>query len=57
LDTGNYEKLLEYDQLDLDRGNFEYLIGIDICSYRMPCKTIIGDRSIDITKKRYKSKV
>jgi hypothetical protein len=35
----------------------EYLIGIDYCSYRMPCKTVLGDRSYQLTKKRYESKV
>ena len=36
----------------------EYLVGLDVCSYRMmPCKTIFGDRSIKITNKRYKSKL
>ena len=35
----------------------EYLIGIDYCSYRMPCKTIMGDRGYKISKKRYESKL
>lgn len=30
---------------------------MDICSYRMPCKTILGDRSFIITQKRFNSKV
>ena len=34
----------------------EYLVAIDICSYRIPCKTILGDRSYKITKKRYEGK-
>lgn len=34
----------------------EYLIGIDYCSYRMPCKTILGDRSYKLTMKRFESK-
>lgn len=41
----------------MNKGNLELLVGMDICSYRMPCKTILGDRSIGITKKRFKSKV
>lgn len=57
LDAGKYEKLVENDKIDIDSGTLEYLIGMDICSYRMPCKTILGDRSISITSKRYKSKL
>lgn len=34
------------------------LVGMDVCQYRMmPCSTVLGDRSIIITNKRYKSKV
>ncbi len=54
------ERLLDYKALDLEKASthIEYLVGLDICSYRMmPCKTIFGDRSIKITNKRYKSKV
>jgi hypothetical protein len=51
------EKLKEYDQIDLLESNMEYLIGIDYCAYRIPCKTIMGDRSYKLTKKRYESKV
>jgi hypothetical protein len=51
------EKLKEFDQIELEDSNMEYLIGIDYCSYRMPCKTILGDRSYHLTKKRYESKV
>lgn len=58
LDTDKPETLLAYPNLDLEKANLEYLIGMDVCSYRMmPCKTIFGDRSIQITNKRYKSKV
>jgi hypothetical protein len=57
LDTDKPESLLNYDQIDIDRGNLEYLVGMDICSYRLPCKTIFGDRSITITQKRFDSKV
>lgn len=47
LDTDKPETLLKYQNLDLDKANLEYLIGMDVCSYRMmPCKTIFGDRSI-----------
>lgn len=47
LDGGKPEKLLEYEGLDLSKANLEYLIGMDVCSYRMmPCKAIFGDRSI-----------
>lgn len=58
LDTDKPEKLIEFESIDLDKAGLEYLIGLDVCSYRMmPCKTIFGDRSIRITNKRYKSKV
>ena len=60
LDSGNSEKLMDYKGLDLSKSttHLEYLVGLDVCSYRMmPCKTIFGDRSIKITNKRYKSKV
>ena len=30
------EKLKEFDQIELEDSNMEYLIGIDYCSYRMP---------------------
>jgi hypothetical protein len=35
----------------------EYLIGIDYCAYRMPCKVIMGDRSYQITNKKYQAKI
>jgi hypothetical protein len=57
LDKGKPEELLVFDKLDIADGNLEYLIGLDVCAYRLPCKTILGDRSIIITKKRYNSKV
>jgi hypothetical protein len=58
LDTGKPEKLLDYKNLEMEKAGLEYLIGMDVCSYRMmPCKTVFGDRSIKITNKRYKSKV
>ena len=50
------EKLKEYDQVDVEDSNMEYLVGIDFCSYRLPCKTLLGDRSYKTTKKRYESK-
>ena len=60
LEMDDPEKLLEYKGLDVSKvsSHIEYLVGLDVCSYRMmPCKTIFGDRSIKITNKRYKSKV
>jgi hypothetical protein len=50
-------KLKSFSQIELEDSNLEYLVGIDYCSYRMPCKTILGDRSYLLTKKRYESKV
>jgi hypothetical protein len=35
----------------------EYLVGLDYCSFRLPCKMILGDRSYFTTKKRYEGKV
>lgn len=51
------EKLKEYQDIDILDSSMEYLIGIDYCSYRMPCKTIMGDRGYKISKKRYESKL
>ena len=50
------EKLKEYSEIEIEDGNLEYLIGLDFCAYRMPCKTVLGDRSYNLTKKRYESK-
>ena len=60
LDSDSPGDLLSYKGLDVSKASahLEYLVGLDVCSYRMmPCKTIFGDRSIKITNKRYKSKV
>ena len=58
LDKGKPEQLLGFSQLDIDKSNLEMLVGMDVCQYRMmPCNTVLGDRSIIITNKRYKSKV
>ena len=43
------ERLLKFDQIALDQGNFELLVGLDTCSYRTPCKTIFGDRNFSLT--------
>jgi hypothetical protein len=43
------ERLLSFNQIALDQGNFELLVGQDTCSYRMPCKTVLGDRLFSIT--------
>lgn len=51
------KKLKDFDQIELEDSNLEYLVGIDYCSYRMPCKTILGDRSYLLTKKRFESKI
>ena len=53
----NTKRLKEYDQIDINDSNMEYLIGIDFCTYRLPCTTIMGDRSYKTTRKRYESKV
>ena len=57
LDKPNAEaKLLDFDQIDMDKSNMEYLMAFDLCSYRMPCHSVLGDRSMKITKKRFKTK-
>ena len=35
----------------------EYLIGLDYCSYRLPCKVVMGDRSYKLTDKKYQAKI
>ncbi len=57
IDKEKQNLLLKYDQIALDQGNFELLIGLDTCSYRTPCKTVLGDRSFSITQKRYQAKM
>lgn len=50
------ERLLKYDQVALDVGSFEMLVAFDTCSYRTPCKAIMGDRDFSITQKRFQAK-
>lgn len=51
-------RLLRFeDQISVNHGNFEYLVGLDTCSYRLPCKTVLGDRNLSTTQKRYQAKV
>jgi len=50
-------KLTEYKEIDIEDSNLEYLVGLDYCSYRLPCKTILGDRSYNMTRKRHQSKL
>ena len=50
-------RLLRFeDQIAVNKGNFEFMIGLDTCSYRLPCKTVLGDRNLSITQKRYQAK-
>lgn len=49
-------KLLLLEELGIENSSLEYLVAIDYCSYRMPCKTVLGDRSYKLTKKRFQSK-
>ena len=44
------------DQISVNEGNFEFLVGLDTCSYRMPCTTVLGDRYLSITQKRFQAK-
>ena len=32
------------------------MVGLDTCSYRMACKTVLGDREFSLTQKRYQAK-
>lgn len=50
------EGLKRFKEIDLEDSNMEYLIGIDYCSYRIPCNMVLGDRSYFTTKKRYEGK-
>lgn len=50
------KKLVDYDEISVEDSNLEYLIGLDYCSYRLPCTTIMGDRSYKLTRKRFESK-
>lgn len=50
-------KSLEY-RSPFDLEDLEYLIGIDLCSYRMSsCRSVLGDRDYKITKKKLRSKI
>ena len=44
------------DIISVDQGNFEFMVGLDTCSYRMPCKTVLGDRNFSLTQKRFHAK-
>lgn len=50
------EKLVEYEDISVEDSNLEYLIGLDYCTYRIPCTTVMGDRSYKLTRKRFESK-
>lgn len=54
--TKKPEKLVEYDEISVEDSNLEYLVAFDFCSYRLPCTTIMGDRSYKLTRKRFESK-
>jgi len=56
LDKGDMKAFKEYNKVKHDE-ELVYLIGIDTCSYRIPCKTVLADRNASITKKRLKSKI
>jgi len=57
LDKDKADKLLDYDKIAINEGSFEMLVGLDQCAHRMPCKTILGERQISISDKRYQAKV
>ena len=50
------EKLSEMAGIEIEDSSLEYLIGLDYCSYRLPCKMVLGDRSYQLTRKRFESK-
>ena len=48
------QRLLKFeDQISVNQGNFEFLVGLDTCSYRTQCKTVLGDRDLSLTQKRF----
>ena len=58
LSQKNPRRLLKFeDQIAINQGNFEYLVGLDTCSYRLTCRTVLGDRNLSTTQKRFQSKV
>ena len=51
------QRLLKFeDQISVNQGNFEFLVGLDTCSYRTQCKTVLGDRDLSLTQKRFQAK-
>ena len=48
---------MQLDQIDIIDSNMEYLVGLDYCAYRMPCKVVMGDRSYKLTNKKYQAKI
>lgn len=56
----NEEKILKLTEKSdlLELKEMEFLIGIDICSFRIPnCRSVLGDRDWTITQKRMKAKL
>ena len=51
-----YEESEDAKQLKLNE-DFGYLMGIDTCSYRLPCKIVKAGREKSINDKRYKQKL
>ena len=44
------QRLLKFeDQISVEGGNFEFLVGLDTCSYRTQCHTVLGDRDLSLT--------
>ena len=50
-------RLMSLESIDVENSNLEYLLGIDYCTYRMPCKPVMGDRSYKTSRKRFESKI
>lgn len=49
-------RLLKYEEMSVDQGNFEMLVGLDTCTYRLPCTTVLGDRHFSTTQQRFQAK-
>lgn len=48
------KRMLRFEnQIAVNQGNFEFLVGLDTCSYRLTCRTVLGDRNFSTTQKRY----
>lgn len=58
LDNEDKVKTLSQKSDLIELKELEYLVAIDICSFRLPqCRSVLGDRSWSITQKRLRAKM